>query len=242
MTHALLTALTTLLATRHGASAGQGSPARQVSLSVQGWAGVAVLLVVGAVAIVLLVLAVVQPWREDGGSLADRLRIGAVAARYDFWLDLRGVGRRRRRDLRNELRANLADAAARVGAREAVQALGPVRRLAADVAGGTPQAGPRWSAGLVAAGWAFAGVLVTELLALLWWVSGADASGAPRVEGSLPLFPGSLAEYSREDHALSLGLQPGWLVIAAVAVSFVVAARPWLLLTRRASRSPSAVA
>jgi hypothetical protein len=215
----------------------------QVGFSITGPAGFAVLVgVLGAVA-VALALAVARPWRRGGPPFTDRLRIAAAVHRYDLWLDLRGVGRRRRRDLRGELRANLTDAASQVGAREAVRALGSVRRLATDVAESMrPQAGPRWSAGVVAAGWAFAVVLAGELLATLWWASGAEASGAPRVEGSLPLFPGSWAEFARDDRAMSLGLQPGWIVVAAVAVSYLVAARPWLLVTRRASSSSSAVA
>lgn len=43
---------------------------------------------------------------------SDRLRVENAVFSYSFWLDLRGIAGRRRRDLRRELRANLQDAAA----------------------------------------------------------------------------------------------------------------------------------
>ena len=45
----------------------------------------------------------------------DRIRMRWVKFRFDFWLDIYGVPRRRRRDLRSELVGNLADAAREVG-------------------------------------------------------------------------------------------------------------------------------
>ena len=48
-------------------------------------------------------------------SLIDRFRRENAVQQYDFWLDLRAVPMRRRRELRRELRANLTEASADVG-------------------------------------------------------------------------------------------------------------------------------
>jgi hypothetical protein len=179
------------------------------------------------VLLVLTVALVARPWRSGRPGFGDRFRIGAAVLRYDLWLELRGLGRRRRRDLCEELRANLDDAAERVGAARAVAALGSLRRMSAEAAAGTAT-GPRWSAGATAAGCALAVVAAAELLAIIAWTAAADASGAARVQGPLPLFPGSLATWERTGSGLSIALEPGWLVFAAVAVAFVLGSRPWL--------------
>jgi len=218
-----------------------GETTAEVGLTIDGRGDVALLLAI-ALAVVLVAVAVVllaarrrQP-RE--GSLGDRLRLDLAVLRYDAWLDLRGgVGRRRRRELREELRANLADASAQVGSREAVRRLGPLRTLAAESAGGgRPVGRPAWTHGALVAGYAFCGVLIVELLAVMWWTGAAHDSGAPTVRGSLTLFPGSAVEYSRAPGGMSLEFQPGWLVLAAAVVAFAVASRPWLLARRTAPR------
>jgi hypothetical protein len=189
------------------------------------------LLLVAAVALVAVaaVLPAVRRREPRDGSPADRLRLGLAVLRYDLWLDLRGgVGRRRRRELREELRANLTDASVQVGSREAVRRLGPLRALAAETAGGTRPAGrPAWLRGLLVAGYAFGAVLVLELLAVMWWTGAAHDSGAPTVRGSLTLFPGSALEYGRAPGGMSLEFHPGWLTLAAAAVAFLLASRPW---------------
>jgi hypothetical protein len=153
--------------------------------------------------------------------------------RYDFWLDLRGVPRRRRRDLREELRGNLTAAAGLVGAREAVQSLGPLREMAAGAVD-PPGPGPRWSNGWIGASVAFATCAVLELIAMLAWISAADSSGAAHVQGSLPLFPASHLEFSNQG-GWSIEFQPGWLVFAVTVLAFVIGSRPWLALSRRAA-------
>ena len=47
-------------------------------------------------------------------SVIDRLRIFWAATRYDMWLDLKSVPKRQRRELRAELRSNLAAASSDV--------------------------------------------------------------------------------------------------------------------------------
>jgi hypothetical protein len=215
----------------------QGTTTTEVGVSIDSWGDLALLWAVPlavALAAVAVVLLVVRRQEPRDASVADRLRLDLAVLRYDAWLDLRGgVGRRRRRELREELRANLVDAAAQVGSREAVRRLGPLRTLAAEAVGGTRPVGrPAWTRGLLFAAYAFGAVLVLELLAVVWWIGGADASGAPTVRGSLALFPGSVVEYSQSADGFALEIQPGWLILATTALAFVAASRPWLMSRR----------
>jgi len=217
-----------------GASATQGTA---VGFTLDSWGDLALLLV-PALLLVAVPLLLLPLSRRHGSSLADQLRIRLAVLRYDAWLDLRGAGRRRRRELRRELHANLVDSTARVGGREAVRRLGPLRRLAAEsVDAAPPGAGPRWARGGGIAVCAIAAVLLLELLAAMWWAGGAHDSGVPTVRGSLLLFPGSVVELSRAGGGTSLELRPGWLVPAAAAVTFVAVSRPWLLLTKHGKAS-----
>ena len=193
------------------------------------------LLALGLAPVALVAALLVSRRRGRGGSLADRLRIDLAVLRYDAWLDLRGGVGRRRRELREELRANLVDATSQVGSREAVRRLGPLRTLAAEAAGAArPAGGPAWGYGALVGVYAFTAVLVLELLAAMWWTDAAHDSGAPTVRGSLTLFPGSAVAYSRLGDGMSLEFRPGWLVLAAAAVAFAVGSRPWLLARRGA--------
>jgi hypothetical protein len=196
---------------------------------------------VGQLGVLLLGVVVLGGILVVGGLLLAQ-RVELAVLRYDFWLDLQGVPRRRRRELRRELRQNLDDAAQRVGSRTAVRQLGSLRALAAEGAEAVHRPGtPRWSRAGVAAALAFGVVAVLEMLAVLWWVSAADSSGAATVSGALPLFPGSAVEYSETATSTALEVQPGWLVLAAAGATFAVVSRPWLLLTGRV-RTPRAPA
>jgi hypothetical protein len=189
--------------------------------------------------VLVLVIAVpVAVW-----LLRARLRLRLAVLRYDWWLDLGGVSGRRRRELRQELHANLVDSATRVGTREAVRRLGPLRQLAAESADAArSMARPRWSQASMAAASVFCAVLVLEMLAAMWWLDGAYESGAPTVRGSLLLFPASAIELSNARDGFSVEFRPGWLILAAAAATFVLASRPWLLLRRgRDGASPGPV-
>ena len=160
-------------------------------------------------------------------NIYDRLRLRVVAARYDLALDGRGVGRRRRRELRRELHANLTDAAQDVGAR---QALGGVGRMAASVT--EDDAEPRWTTGLAAAALGLLLVLVVELLAAANYIAGALDGGATRASGTLIPFPASdmVVESGPDRFAVSLGF--GWMSVLVPVIAFVLFARPWRLLSR----------
>ena len=169
-------------------------------------------------------------------NLADRVRLERAVWSYSFWLDVRCVTWRRRRQLRAELRANLHDAAERTDARTAVSGLGSIRAMAADAVP-FDSTRPRWSVGVQAGFAALALTVAIEFFAALAWMDGVMAAGpdADRVvSGSLTLYPGSLLEFEQQAKSFSLSFQPGWGVLVVGVLVLVVVARPWRLWTRRA--------
>lgn len=166
-------------------------------------------------------------------NLLGRARIERAVFAYASWLEAHGVPRRRRRDLRRELRANLFDAAESRGAREAVEALGNLRAMAAEV--GTPDATqPRWSAGVAFAVAAFVLVSLVGLLASVWWVDGVRAADPEAsVSGSLLLFPGSEVSHETISDGFSFEAKLGVLPFVSMVVVFVLVARPWRLVSGR---------
>ena len=75
--------------------------------------------------------------RERRLRLADRLRIERAVQRVDWVLDGR-VPIAKRRQVRNELRSNLVEAAQEVGAEKAIQQLGDLREVAEDTQASGP--------------------------------------------------------------------------------------------------------
>jgi hypothetical protein len=117
-------------------------------------------------------------------ALLDRLRIERVVWIVDrLVVELPG---RSRRAIRRELRDNLRAAAAEVGAAQAVQRLGSLRRLAngyldAEVGDYGPQ--PRWARGLLCAVVVEAMVIAVALIQNHAFVDGVVAL-APHVDGT----------------------------------------------------------
>ncbi len=167
-------------------------------------------------------------------NVPDRIRIEMAVLSYDWWLDVRGTPWRRRRDLRQELRANLREAATHGGARAAVAALGSTRQMAVD-AGIEDPTRPRWTVGVHAG---FVALLITVSaagLAALAWTDGVmSADPARAVSGSVTLLPGSSLEYAPRGDGFSIAYSTGWMPLAVGFLVFVLAARPW-----RALRSAS---
>ena len=169
-------------------------------------------------------------------NLLDRARLERAVWSYSFWLDLRFVTWRRRRQLRAELRANLRDAAERTDAQTAVSGLGSIRRMAADAVP-FDDSRPRWYAGLQAALITLVVVTALQMSAMLAWLDGVRAAGpdADRtVTGSLTLFPGSSMQFEQQGRGFGITFQPGWGALVVAALVLVVVARPWRLWTRRA--------
>lgn len=235
-----MTGTTSAIGTIGTIGTGTTTAGSQAGVTLDDWGDLALLLglpvalvAVAAVTATLVVARQASSRPRTGGP-----RVRFAVFRYDFWLDLHGVGRRRRRELRRELHANLVDSAARVGEREALRALGSLRRLAAESASATedvaePHRRPRWGPAASAALAALGIVALVELLAAMWWVTAAHDSGVSSVTGSLLLFPSSTIEWHSAADGASVAVQPGWLMLAAAALTFVAVSRPWHLLTRR---------
>lgn len=109
-------------------------------------------------------------------KIVDQQRITWAVARYDFWMDSRGVPRRARKDHCQELRANLLDATEHEGSRAAVLAIGSPRSLA-HAAGEAHEGRPRWTYGAAVAGLALAALAYAWLFSLLGFADGVLASG-----------------------------------------------------------------
>jgi hypothetical protein len=176
-------------------------------------------------------------------SIVDRSRIAGAVARYDFWMDFRGVPGRRRKELRTELRANLDEAAGREGTTRALLAIGSPRAMAYAVAE-TYRGRPRWTFGgyVALATWVVLQLLWT--FSVLGFVQGVRASGVTGrpVTGSVPpLVPEATAEFGPGgDVAAAAGVLPLSVLLVALVV-FVLASGPWRPLVHR-RRTDSVVA
>lgn len=161
-------------------------------------------------------------------SVLDRARVAFAGRRYDFWLDLRYVRRRTRRDLRTELTANLTEAAADVGVSQALANVGSLRTLAAD-ATRTDEPAARWYAGTIAALTAFTASLFLFVVQALTYVEGVLDSGTDDGEVGSSLFPFLWSEVVVEPSSdgFAFTLFPGPMPIVFAAVVGAVVARPW---------------
>lgn len=172
--------------------------------------------------------------------IRDRLRIEVAVQRHDFWLDFRGVSRSRRRELRRELRANLADATAAEGAGSALRGIGSPRTLAYEIAETSP-ARARWAVGAHCALGLFVVLATAWLFSVIGFVDGVVASGVTDREVSGPVFPWGgevVAEVGADGAGLSVAGTVPVFIWASSLATFLIAAQPWRpLLHRRRSRS-----
>ena len=166
-------------------------------------------------------------------NILDRARIMGATLSYDLWLDFAGVPGRRRRDLRRELRANLGDATALVGSRNAVRGLGGTRAMASAASAPDPTR-PRWTVGFTV-GMSLLGLsLLAELLAALSWLDGAIAATPQSpVTGAMTFFPGSSLTYSPSTDGFSFSVNFGWVCLGVGFIAFVLASRPWRIFAHR---------
>lgn len=166
-------------------------------------------------------------------SVQDRLRIEHALLRYDVWLEMRGVRGSRRRELRRELRANLAEASADVGTTRALFGIGSPKELA-YAATETDPSRPTWSQALVWAGLAAAAVFLAMVLTSLTVLQTVDASGATG-EVRVSPFPWVGTTFTAEvgSSSFATGVQTPWPLLAVPLLVLLVGARPWRLLRRR---------
>ncbi len=172
-------------------------------------------------------------------AVLDRVRIASAVQRYDFWLDFRGVGRARRRELRTELRSNLREAATHQGAGAALLGIGRPRALAHDVAE-ADGARPSWTVAAYLALAVFTGLTMLWLVTVLGFVDGVRASGVTGREVSGTVFPwGSPVdvEIASDGSGLSAGASVPVVVWLLTLVAFVLGSRPWRLVRSGSARS-----
>ncbi|GAA4123447.1 hypothetical protein GCM10022415_28600 [Knoellia locipacati] len=166
-------------------------------------------------------------------NLIDRTRIETAVARYDFWLEMRGVRGSRRRDLRRELRANLTEASADVGTTRALFGIGSPKELA-YAATDTDPSRPRWSQGLIWGAATLALLVAWLLVTSLTIVQSVEAAGVTRAVDVHP-FPwfGTTFTVQSSPGTLQASISPLWQLLAGPLFVFLFVAQPWRLLRRR---------
>lgn len=172
-------------------------------------------------------------------GIIDRFRIENAVQTYDFWLELRGMRSRRRKEARRELRTNLRDAAADVGVTQALFNIGSPKELAYAM---TPEATqrPRWSLGAMWASLAFVVVVFGLMYTASTFTSGVDASGVVGQQVTGFVFPWFGVDFMARIEPNRGGLAVGagkaqWYVLGLPLLAFVLAARPWRAFTQKAS-------
>lgn len=168
-------------------------------------------------------------------TIIDRARIESAILRYDFWLEMRGVRGSRRRDLRRELRANLAEASTDVGTTRALFGIGSPKELAFGATETDPTR-PRWSQAAMAAAGVFTVVLFGCVLTAIAFTSGVEASGPTGREVSGAVFPWFGVDYTAQvdpgrSYSAGAGGIGGYL-LGLPLLTFVLVAQPWRLLRR----------
>jgi hypothetical protein len=157
-------------------------------------------------------------------SIADRIRVELLIQRLDYHLsDLPGP---RRRQVRREIRANLAAAAADVGTRRAVANLGHPRVLAAGYLAAEGRPLPQFRKGAWWAAAALAGYVWAALIFATGFLDGAEAaSGLDRRLTSS--FLGATVE---ANPGPSFAVTFNAVALVLPAVVFLLASRAWRAL------------
>ena len=176
-------------------------------------------------------------------NLIDRFRIETAILRYDFWLEMRGVRGRRRRDLRRELRANLIEARADVGTTRALFGIGSSKELAYAATDSDPSR-PRWSQGALWAALVFGVVVFGCMFTAIAFTAGVEASGVSGQTARGFVFPWFGVDYSARvepgrSYAAGAG-GVGMYFLGLPVLVFLLVAQPWRLLRRSMRRFPLA--
>ena len=110
-------------------------------------------------------------------GIIDTLRSERTVQSYDFWLEMRGTGWRRRKELRRELRANLRAATEDVGATQALLNVGAPKELAREATDGEYQRRPQWSRAAFFAALTLGAVLFAVMYTATTFTAGVEAAG-----------------------------------------------------------------
>lgn len=174
-------------------------------------------------------------------NIIDRIRTENAVQRYDFWLELRGVRGRRRRELRRELRTNLADAAADVGVTRALFGIGSPKQLAFEMSE-RQESRPRWSLGLLWATAAFGLLLMAVLCTSAVVLQTVQSTGVVGREVRTEVLPwigvDFLTRVEPGQGGLSVGVDGApWYLLVPLLV-FLLVAQPWRPFTHRETTTP----
>lgn len=156
--------------------------------------------------------------------LTDRIRRWWYVSEVDTWLAT--VPGRRRREIRAELRQNLAAAASDIGMAQAIAEHGRPRLLARQYQAHEPRSGPVWVHGAIAFGVAI-GMWVAALMSYVFGALGTleAIGGAQQAQIG---FLGLSIEVERSAASLGAGFSGwSWPSFTFFALAFLGGARAW---------------
>jgi len=194
----------------------------------------------GMVILILVVswMGVVFRFRAPVATWRDQVRTARYVMSYDNALEWRGVKRSERRSLTDELRRNIADAAAPDGVRGALQRLGHPRDLANAVA--ARDRGPTWALGSAVAIGLWFVLQLGALFGLDVLSTGVEQVAAPNasVIVTTPMLPGTTFEVTTNGvgalDRISVEMNRDNLIVPLVGG--LIFSNPWRLVTRRTAR------
>lgn len=161
-------------------------------------------------------------------SLADRWRRWSYLQDVDLWMST--LPRGRRRTILNDLKLNLAEAAAVNGMPEAIAELGTARSLARSYLDEEPQQGPNWVAGAVGATIAFGLGLYALMIYVLGMLDALQSTGGGTATGNALGIRVEATNTAAEVSANFGGFS--WIWLIAVVVVWLLSARSWRLFRR----------
>ncbi|NYF96839.1 hypothetical protein [Janibacter cremeus] len=175
-------------------------------------------------------------------TLTQWIRTENAVQRYDFWLEMRGVARRRRKELRRELRSNLAEASADVGMTRALFGIGSPKELAHAATQNDPSR-PLWARGALAATFVFGLVVFAMMYTATTFTAGVEAAEVTGETVRGAVFPWFGVEYSARVEPGHGGIAAGarnvqYYVLGLPLLAFLLVSQPWRLRRRRRRSAP----
>lgn len=205
------------------------------------WTVIVWLVLMAAITIGVALAIVFFAYRAPVKGLVAQARTGRYVFAYDDALQWLGLGYRERGRLTDELRSNIAAAAADAPVAEVLERMGPAKDLARGVA--ARRRGPTWIMGAAAALAAVTFQVVATILMQLTFLSTVKKLASPgeTVSVRAPLglvFEGTLGDEGWVQAASSTSSAAS-LILPVVA--FLLCSRPWRMLTAKAARRASEI-